>query len=86
MDFSIISDNIGLYFSGLVITIELVVTALVLGLIIAVPLALMSTSRNPFIWGPVWLFIYVFRGTPLLVQLYVIYYGFGQFAAVRESF
>ena len=86
MDFSIISDNIGLYLSGLVVTIELVVTALILGLVIAVPLALMRTSRNPFMWGPVWLFIYVFRGTPLLVQLYVIYYGFGQFAAVRESF
>jgi len=86
MDFSIITENIGFYFEGLLVTIELVGLALFFGLLIAVPMALMHVSKNPLIWGPVWLFVYIFRGTPLLVQMYIIYYGFGQFEAVQQSF
>jgi arginine/ornithine transport system permease protein len=36
--------------------------------------------------GPVWTFTYVLRGTPLLVQLFLLYYGLPQFDAVRDSF
>jgi len=86
VDFSIITENLGFYFEGLLVTVELVGLALVLGLLIAVPMALMHVSKNPMVWGPVWLFVYIFRGTPLLVQMYIIYYGFGQFEAVQQSF
>ncbi|MFM2066527.1 MAG: hypothetical protein RLZZ584_1436, partial [Pseudomonadota bacterium] len=41
---------------------------------------------RPWVWRPVWLFTYVIRGTPLLVQLFLLYYGLAQFEAVRESF
>lgn len=85
MDFSIILDDYQLYLDGFVTTAELVVLALVLGLLLAVPLALLRTSRNPVVWMPVWAYIYFFRGTPLLVQLFMIYYGAGQFEFVRES-
>ena len=34
----------------------------------------------------IWAYVYLFRGTPLLVQLYIIYYGLGQFEFVRDSF
>jgi arginine/ornithine transport system permease protein len=66
-------------------TVWLVATALALGLLVAVPLAVLRTSRNPLLNGPVWAYTYAFRGTPLLVQLFMIYYGLGQFAAVQES-
>ncbi len=85
MDFSIILEDYQLYLDGFVTTAELVVLALVLGLVLAVPLALLRTSRNPAVWVPVWAYIYFFRGTPLLVQLFMIYYGAGQFDFVRES-
>ncbi len=85
MDFSIIAENIGLYLEGLWTTVWLVALALAIGLVIAVPLAVLHTSRNPLVWGPIFLYVYFFRGTPLLVQLFMIYYGAGQFEAVRES-
>ena len=50
------------------------------------PLAILRTSRNPLVSWPVFGFTYFFRGTPLLVQLFMIYYGAAQFVGLRESF
>lgn len=86
MDFSVITDNLGLYGQGIVTTIYLVTFSLIAGLVLAVPLAILHTSRNPWAYGPVWFYVYVFRGTPLLIQLYLLYYGASQFEVVRESF
>jgi arginine/ornithine transport system permease protein len=86
VDFSVIWENIGLYLDGLVTTVELVVAALILGLLMSVPLAIIQSSRNPLVRFPVFCFSYFFRGTPLLVQLFLIYYGAGQFVTVQESF
>jgi arginine/ornithine transport system permease protein len=85
MDFSIIAENIGLYLQGLWTTVWLVALALALGLMLAVPLAVLHVARNPLAWGPVFAYVYFFRGTPLLVQMFMIYYGAGQFEAIRES-
>jgi len=78
MDFSPILENYTLYLEGLAITVKLVFCALVIGLCVAVPLAVLRTSSNPLVNGPVWAFTYFFRGTPLLVQMFMIYYGLGQ--------
>ena len=85
MDFTIIQENIGLYFEGFLTTIELVGASLLLGLLLAVPLAIMALSRNVLLRGPVFCFTYFFRGTPLLVQMFILYYGAGQFEAVQNS-
>ena len=85
MDFSIIQESFGLFLTGLWTTLWLVAIALVLGLALAVPLGVARTSASPLVNGPVWAFTYVFRGTPLLVQLYIIYYGSGQFAVIRDG-
>ncbi|WP_020410495.1 ABC transporter permease [Hahella ganghwensis] len=63
------------YWGGLTQTVQLVFLSLVIGLLLSFPLALMRSSDNPYLSRPVWLFTYVFRGTPLIVQLYLIYYG-----------
>lgn len=60
--------------------------ASLLGLAVAVPLALARVSPNKFLAIPAYCYIYVFRGTPLLIQLFLIYFGLGQFETVRESF
>ncbi len=86
MDFSIIFDNLDIYLEGLKNTIILVSISLTIGLMLAVPLAVLRTSKNIFVNAPVRAFIYFFRGTPLLVQMFIIYYGFGQFEALRTSF
>jgi arginine/ornithine transport system permease protein len=85
MDVSIVAANLGLFLQGLWTTVWLVAAALALGLLLSVPLAVARTSRNPFVNGPVWAYTYFFRGTPLLVQLFMIYYGLGQFEAVQQS-
>ena len=51
----------------------------------AVPLALMRVSGSPWLNLPVWFYTYVIRGTPMLVQLFLLYYGVAQFEAVRAS-
>lgn len=74
------------YWGGLVTTVQLVFLSLIIGLILAVPLAILRTVRNPFVSGPVWLYTYIFRGTPLLIQLYIIYYGIGQIEGIQATF
>ena len=86
MDIEAIVSNLPLYLEGLVTTVELVAIALVCGLVLAIPIALAARSKNPAVTFLPKSFIYFFRGTPLLVQMYMIYYGAGQFEALRESF
>jgi polar amino acid transport system permease protein len=54
---------------GLVVTIELTVIAMVIGIVLGVILAVMRLSPNPLISRASWLYIFFFRGTPVLVQL-----------------
>ncbi|CAD5108599.1 ABC transporter permease [Zestomonas carbonaria] len=84
-DFSVIWDSLPLYFGGVLVTIKLLLISLALGLLAAIPLALMRVSRQPLVNFPAWLYTYVIRGTPMLVQLFLIYYGLAQFETVRES-
>ncbi|HSC85120.1 MAG TPA: ABC transporter permease [Pseudomonas sp.] len=84
-DYNVIWDSLPLYFSGVLVTLKLLAISLALGLLAAVPLALMRVSKQPAINFPAWLYTYVIRGTPMLVQLFLIYYGLAQFSAVRES-
>lgn len=66
------------WLSGLWQSLWLVALSLLFGLMIAIPSGILLASRLPFIYKfPVWLFSYVFRGTPMLVQLYFFYYGVG---------
>lgn len=54
---------------GVLVTIELTVLAMVIGIVLGVLLAIMRLSPNPIISGASWLYIWFFRGTPLLVQI-----------------
>ncbi|BCJ91556.1 ABC transporter permease [Terrihabitans soli] len=70
---------------GAVLSIQLVVVSGIIGLVIALPTALARVSPNPLVYGLPYAYIFFFRGTPLLVQLFLVYYGLGQFEAVRNS-
>ena len=86
MDFSIIFENLPLLFKGLNLTIQLLVISLIFGFVLAIPLAVMAASQKGFLRLPAKIFIYIFRGTPLLIQIFIIYYGLSQFEWLRESF
>jgi putative lysine/arginine/ornithine/histidine/octopine transport system permease protein len=74
------------YLSGAWLTIQLVAISAILGLLLAVPVALARLSKNPLIHGTATAYSLFFRGTPLLVQIFLIYFGLGQFGIVRSSF
>lgn len=86
MNLTLIAHHAELFLESILTTLKLVGTSVLIGLAIAIPCAILRTSRNPFINGPIWLFTYVFRGTPLLLQIYLIYYGLAQFPEIRSSF
>ncbi|MBB4841771.1 arginine/ornithine transport system permease protein [Paucibacter oligotrophus] len=80
-----ILENLPLYLSGAWTTFQLLVISLLLGLALAIPLAVLRSLSGSWISRAIWLYTYVFRGTPMLVQLFLIYYGLAQFEAVRNS-
>jgi len=85
-DYNVIWENLPLYFGGVLVTLQLLLISLAFGLALAIPLGLMRVSKSALLNFPAWLYTYVIRGTPMLVQLFLIYYGLAQFDAVRESF
>jgi octopine/nopaline transport system permease protein len=84
-DFNLIVEAVPLMLMGIGITLKLLVVSGVLGFILAVGLLLMRISGKWYLNFPAQVYIYVFRGTPILVQIFIIYYGLPQFEAVRDS-
>ncbi|MEG5264175.1 ABC transporter permease [Pseudomonas sp. JDS28PS106] len=70
---------------GATLTLELVAIAVIAGLIIAIPLGIARSSKHLPVRALPYAYIFFFRGTPLLVQLFLVYYGLAQFDAVRKS-
>ena len=85
MDWKIVLDSLPQYAGGIRTTLVLLAISLASSFLLAIPLAVARVSPGPWLSRPVWFFTYVFRGTPLLVQLFIIYHGLAQFEVVRES-
>jgi len=73
------------YLHGLMTTIILVAISVVCGAVLSLPLAFARMSKNRILSGFAYCYVYVFRGTPLLAQLFLIYYGLGGFRPQLES-
>lgn len=71
------------FLSGFLVTIQLVVIAIVLGALISLPVAFARMSKNRIIGAIAYGYVYFFRGTPLIAQTFLVYYGAGSF---REFF
>lgn len=86
LDFMLIAVNMDRFFYGVLLTLELTFLSLLLGGLLSIPLAIARAHKHPIFNGSIWFYTYFFRGTPLLVQTYLVYYGLSQFDWVRESF
>lgn len=86
LDFVLVVDHIDKFFYGAIVTIEITALSLLIGGILSIPLAIARAYKHPLFNRPIWCYTYFFRGTPLLVQTYLVYYGLAQFDFVRESF
>ena len=84
-DFALIADSIPKMLAGFWMTFELWFLSAVLGLALAIILLLMRISGRWYLYAPAMAYIYIFRGTPILVQIFIIYHGFPQIEFIRES-
>lgn len=86
MNWNVIAVNAPLYLEGMKLTLFLAFTSLAVSFIIAVPLSFLRNSARPGVRYAVSAYTLLFRGTPLLVQLFLIYFGLAQFGLIRHSF
>ena len=85
MGLDAIYDNLDKFAAGFLLTMQLTLISSAIGLALAVPIALGRLSSNPLIKWPLFGYMFYFRGTPLLVQIFLIYYGSGQFVPVLKA-
>ncbi|WP_323687018.1 ABC transporter permease subunit [Rhizobium sp. AN68] len=86
MDIALLFDSTIVLAGGIPLTLLLTFASLAAGTALSVPFAFMHASTYKTVSVPVLVYTYVFRGTPLLVQLFIIYYGLGQIELIRASF
>ena len=86
MDLSLMASSLPKLLSAAVITIKLLSVSLIIGLFIGLLFAILRLSKNYIINRFAYAYSYVFRGTPLLVQIFIIYYGLGQIEYFRSTF
>ncbi len=85
MRVDLVLDHWQMFASGVWMTLQLTFLSVVIGFCIALPAGIARARRKPF-WSPVInSYVFLFRGTPLLVQTFLIYYGLSQFAFIRDS-
>lgn len=89
MDFSWLDGFIGELSRGVLLTVQLLLVSAVFGFLLAVAVSLARLARNPLLAGAARFYTSVLRGTPLLVQIYILYYGLGSvfasFPLIRHS-
>lgn len=84
-DFGLIFSSLPQIIAGIGITLKLLVMSTVIGLALAVLILLMRISGRRYLAWPAKAYIYFFRGTPILVQIFLIYHGLPQFDFIRDS-
>jgi len=85
MDWQFLEETFVSLVAAIPLTIDLAVTSICLGAILALLLALARLSGFTILDWFARLYVFIFRGTPLLVQIFLIYYGLGQFPTIRHS-
>lgn len=85
-NWQVIIDSLPKLFEASILTVELVGLSAVLGLIFGLILALLRLNKSWWVKAFPFAFTFFFRGTPLLVQIFLIYYGLSQFDFIKESF
>ena len=85
MDLELMINSFPKLLSAAVITLKLLSVSLIIGLFIGLFFAILRLNKNIFINKFAYGYSYVFRGTPLLVQIFIIYFGLGQIEYLRST-
>ena len=86
MDFELMINSFQKLLNAAVVTLKLLSVSLIIVLFIGLIFAILRLNKNIFINKFAYWYSYVFRGTPLLVQIFIIYFGLGQIESLRSSF
>ena len=86
MDIELIINSFPRLLIASITTLKLLSVSLIIGLFIGLFFAIMRIKNNIILGKIAYVYSYFFRGTPLLVQIFIIYYGFGQVEFIRDSF
>tara|TARA_A100000164_G_scaffold198352_1_gene176066 strand:+ start:699 stop:1370 length:672 start_codon:yes stop_codon:yes gene_type:complete len=86
MDFELMANSFTKLLNATIITLKLLSVSLIIGLIIGLFFAILRLNKNKVINKIAYGYSYVFRGTPLLVQIFIIYFGLGQIEYLRSTF
>lgn len=85
MDYHLMLNSLPMLWQGTIVTTELFVLTMIFSTLLALPLAIVRVQKAWFLRWPVEIFAQVFRGTPLMVQLFIVYYGMAQVGFIRNS-
>ena len=85
MDLELMINSLPKLLNAAVITLKLLSVSLIIGLFIGLFFAILRLNKNIFINRFAYGYSYVFRGTPLLVQIFIIYFGLGQIEYLRST-
>ena len=85
MDFDLMLNSFPKLLGATLITLKLLSLSLIIGLFLGLCFAILRLSKNIFINRFAYGYSYLFRGTPLLVQIFIIYFGLGQIELLRSS-
>jgi len=86
MDLDFALEHLPRLLKAVKLTIELTILSLFFGVFVGIFFAILRTSNNKILYYLSYYYSYIFRGTPLLVQIFIIYFGLAQIEWVRESF
>ena len=85
MDFELMVNSFPKLLNATLITLKLLSVSLIIGLFIGLFFAILRLNKNVFINRFAYGYSYIFRGTPLLVQIFIIYFGLGQIEYLRST-
>jgi octopine/nopaline transport system permease protein len=85
MDLELMLNSLPKLLFATLITLKLLASSLTAGLVLALVFSIMRISKNNFLFYFSYIFSNIFRGIPLLVQIFIIYYGFGQIEYLRST-
>tara|TARA_B100000941_G_C28476310_1_gene539396 strand:+ start:277 stop:954 length:678 start_codon:yes stop_codon:yes gene_type:complete len=86
MDFNLMISSFPKLLNATLVTLKLVSLSLIFGIFLGILFAILRTGKNKFFRELSYYYSYIFRGTPMLVQLFIIYFGLAQIETLRSSF
>ena len=86
MNLELMIESFPKLLSATIVTLKLLSLSLIFGLFIGLLFAILRMNKNPILNKFAYGYSYIFRGTPLLVQIFIIYFGLGQIEYLRNSF